>query len=225
VLEPSRPERERQLELLQQVPVDGMRAVIARRMTQSLHEMAQLTLHRRVIATELSGFRASFAEDVCPSVNDVVLAVVARTLARHPALNATLEADIISRWRPVHLGVAVAVEGGLVVPVIRNADRLPLANLREEAARVASLARAGRLTFADLRDGTFTVTNLGQFGVDGFTPIINAPQVAILGVGRVTGESMMLSLTIDHRAVDGVPAAQFLADLAAVFENLGGYEW
>ena len=212
----------RQAELCEAVPLEGMRAVIAHRMAQSLQDMAQLTLHREVGVTTLLEFQESLPGDSKPGLNDLVLGAVARTLTRHPAINATLEEQVIYRWKSVHLGMAVALDPGLVVPVIRNAERLSLQALREEAAGLAAAARSGRLTMPDLQGGTFTVSNLGAFGVDGFTPIINPPQVAILGIGRVRRESMMLSLTIDHRALDGVPAARFLQDLATVIENPGG---
>jgi pyruvate dehydrogenase E2 component (dihydrolipoamide acetyltransferase) len=214
---------DREAELLEAVPLQGMRAVIARRMTQSLQAMAQLTLHRDVEATQLVQFREAFAPEARPSINVLVLAAVARVLARHPAVNATLEAETISRWRSVHLGMAVATDGGLTVPVIRDADQLSLAALGKEAARLGQLAREGRLTMADLQGGTFTVSNLGGIGIDAFTPIINPPQVAILGVGRVRNGSMTLSLTIDHRALDGAPGARFLQDLADVLEDPSGY--
>jgi len=206
----------RETELAEEVRLEGMRAVIARRLTESLQSMAQLTLHREVQTAKLVEFRDSFAADSRPSVNDVVLLGVARVLARHPLVNATLERETIFRWRCVHLGMAVALDEGLVVPVIRNADKLSLANLQEETARLGRAAREGALTMSDLHDGTFTVSNLGAFGIDAFTPIINPPQVAILGVGRADRGSMTLSLTIDHRALDGVTGARFLHDLAEV---------
>jgi pyruvate dehydrogenase E2 component (dihydrolipoamide acetyltransferase) len=198
-----------------------MRGVIARAMTQSLREMAQLTLHSRVDVSKLVAFRESFAAGSRPSVNELVLACVARALPRHPSVNATLEDDTILRWRCVHLGMAVAVDAGLVVPVIRNAETLSLGALREEAARLGQAARDGALTMAEIQGATFTVSNLGGFGIDAFTPIINPPQVAVLGVGRLDQGSMTLSLTIDHRALDGVPGARFLQDLADVFRDPG----
>lgn len=201
-------------DLLEEVRLEGIRGVIARRLTESLREMAQLTLHRQVEATALVEYRRSQPPDSRPSVNDVVLALVAHALTRHPAVNATLENNLVSRWRCVHLGTAVAVEAGLIVPVIRNADQLSFSELRAEAARLQALARDRKLAVTDLEGGTFTVSNLGGFGVDGFTPIVNPPQVAILGVGRIADGAMTLSLTIDHRALDGVPGARFLADLA-----------
>jgi pyruvate dehydrogenase E2 component (dihydrolipoamide acetyltransferase) len=213
---------DRDNELLEAVPLDGMRAVIARTMTQSLREMAQLTLHRQVETEQLVRYRESFDADSRPSFNDLVLSAVARTLLHHPSLNATLEADTISRWKHVHLGMAVAVDAGLVVPVIRNADTLSLPELRAEAARLGLAARDGKLRMPDIQGGTFTVSNLGGFGIDGFTPIVNPPQVAILGVGRIGDPSMTLSLTIDHRALDGVPGARFLQDLADALESPDG---
>ena len=203
-------------ELLEVVRLEGLRGVIAQRLTESLRESAQLTLHRDVDASALVGLRESTAPR--PSFNDLVLFVVSRALPRHPHLNATLEDSTISRWRPVHLGTAVAIEDGLVVPVIRNADRLGLTELQAEAARLHALARDRKLAMADITGGTFTVTNLGAFGIDGFTPILNPPQVGILGVGRVRSDgTMTLSLTIDHRALDGVPGARFLEELAQLF--------
>jgi pyruvate dehydrogenase E2 component (dihydrolipoyllysine-residue acetyltransferase) len=207
-------------DLVEEVPLTGMRGVIARRMTESLQEAAQLTLHREIAADHLVQFRNDSSLDPRPSINDLLLAAVARALAEHPEVNATLENGTISRWRRVHLGTAVAVPGGLVVPVIRDADQLSLPALCSEANRLQGLARTGGLTIPDLEGGTFTVSNLGAFGIDSFTPIINPPQVAILGVGRIHREHMTLSLTIDHRAIDGVPGAQFLDDLAQAVGNL-----
>ncbi|WP_131770223.1 2-oxo acid dehydrogenase subunit E2 [Candidatus Protofrankia californiensis] len=201
------------------VPLKGMRAAIAAAMMQSLHGTAQLTLHRRFNPEPLVAYRQGFSSDARPSLNDLVLAATARVLHTHPWVNATVEDDTIYRWRCVHLGMAVALDNGLVVPVIRNADRLTLEQLRTETARLGSLARQGRLKVSDIQSGTFTVTNLGHFGIDAFTPILNALQVAILGVGRFENASATLSLTIDHRALDGVPGANFLRDLSAALEN------
>lgn len=211
-------------ELLEAVRLDGLRGVIARGMTESLRRMAQFTLHRQVEAAPLLRFHKELAGKCKPSINDLVLAATAKALAQHPALNATLEGETIFRWRPVHLGMAVAVEAGLVVPVIRSAQELSLASLTQQTTRLIRLARNGGLAMADLQDGTFTVTNLGSLGVDAFTPIINPPQVAILGVGRIAHGVMTLSLTIDHRALDGAPAGRFLQDLADCLENPGRHQ-
>jgi pyruvate dehydrogenase E2 component (dihydrolipoamide acetyltransferase) len=205
-------------ELLERVRLEGIRGVIAQRLTESLRQSAQLTLHRDVDAAALVELRKRRTDGARPSLNDLVLFAVSRALPRHPQLNATIEDSTISRWRPVHLGTAVAIADGLVVPVIRDANRLTLAELHADAARLHALARERKLAIADISGGTFTVTNLGAFGIDAFTPIVNPPQVAILGVGRVRGDgAMTLSLTIDHRALDGVPGARFLEELAHLF--------
>ncbi len=209
----------READLLKAVPLAGMRGVIARTMTRSLHEMAQLTLHSEVDAEPLLRLRESVAGNRRPSVTDLLLALTANTLISHRDLNATLEDGSILVWRPVHLGFAVAVDDGLVVPVIRNADRLSLDELQLETVRLTDIARTRGLKLADVDGATFTVTNLGAYGIDAFTPIINPPQVAILGVGRIRRNAITLSLTIDHRAVDGVPAARFLQAMAAALAN------
>lgn len=207
------------MDLLEAVPLQGMRAVIARNLTQSLRDMAQLTLHRQIDPGELLALRERLREPVRPSLNSLVLAAVAHVLPRHPAVNATLEEDTIYRWAGVNLGMAVAVDAGLLVPVIRDAHALSLAEIQEQSTELARQARAGRLALTDMEGATFTVTNLGGFRIDSFTPIVNPPQVAILGVGRAVRDSMTLSLTIDHRALDGAPAARFLDDLAEALEQ------
>lgn len=210
---------EKQSELHDAVPIKGMRAAIAASMVASLQNTAQLTLHRSFNPQALVAFRQGLRPESRPSFNDLFLAATARVLRDHPSVNATVEGNTINRWRSVHLGMAVAVTEGLVVPVVRNADKLTLLQLRDETARLGGLARRGRLTMGDMQNATFTVTNLGSFGVDAFTPIINPPQVAILGIGRLGETTSSLSLTIDHRALDGAPGARFLQDLACVLEN------
>ena len=203
--------------LLAQIPLRGMRRTIARRMTESLQSSAQLTLHTICGAAGLfSTFGAM--KELQPlgsiSLNDLLLFAVARTLPEHPALNATLEDDVISRWTSVNLGFAVALEDGLIVPVIRECQERELHDLASAAHGLAEKSRTGALTMTDVTDGTFTVTNLGGFGIDHFTPIINPPQVGILGIGRATPQGLPLSLTIDHRALDGVVGARFLSGLS-----------
>jgi pyruvate dehydrogenase E2 component (dihydrolipoamide acetyltransferase) len=202
------------------VPIKGMRAAIAKSMMSSLQGSAQLTLHRQFDAGPLVDARRQFQAPDRPSLNDLILAITARVLRQHPEVNATVDDQnrAILRWREVNIGMAVALDAGLVVPVIRNADKLTIAQLRAESLRLAGAARQGQLSLAEMQGGTFTVTNLGSFGIDAFTPIINPPQVAILGIGRIHQATCTLSLTIDHRALDGVPGAQFLADLATALE-------
>jgi pyruvate dehydrogenase E2 component (dihydrolipoamide acetyltransferase) len=209
------------------IPLRGMRKVIAERMHASLQEMAQLTLGMTVQMDEAVKLRTQLADEwaaegVRPSFTDLVIKAVAKALQRHPLLNARVTAAGIELLTEVHIGMAVAVPDGLLVPVIRDADRRPLKEIAAESTRLAEAARAGRITLDELAGSTFTVTPLGMYDVDFFTPIINPPNVAILGVGRIhdaTGwendrpvrrRQMTLSLTIDHRAVDGAPAAAFL---------------
>jgi pyruvate dehydrogenase E2 component (dihydrolipoamide acetyltransferase) len=219
------------------LPHTEMRRTIAARMVAGVTQAAPVTLTTRADATNLVNLRGQFkaaagtADDVVPGYTDFVVKLVAVSLRRYPLLQA--------RWRddglfvPDHVAIAVAVdtEAGLLVPVIRDADRL---TLREVAARSRDLvarARAGRLTATDMRDATFTVTNLGGFGIDAFTPIVHLPQCAVLGVGRIAREpavvgdrivprdQVTLSLTFDHRVVDGAPAARFLETLRGCLEQ------
>jgi pyruvate/2-oxoglutarate dehydrogenase complex dihydrolipoamide acyltransferase (E2) component len=209
------------------IPMRGMRKVIAERMHASLQEMAQLTLGMTVQMDEAVKLRTQLADEwaaegVRPSFTDLVIKAVAKALLRHPLLNARVTEAGIELLTEIHIGMAVAVPDGLLVPVIRDADRRPLKEIAAESSRLAEAARAGRITLDELAGSTFTVTPLGMYDVDFFTPIINPPNVAILGVGRIhdaTGwendrpvrrRQMTLSLTIDHRAVDGAPAAAFL---------------
>jgi pyruvate/2-oxoglutarate dehydrogenase complex dihydrolipoamide acyltransferase (E2) component len=172
---------------------------------------------------------------VRPSVNDLVLFAVSRVLPEHPQVNAHLDGEELLLFEEVNLGVAVAVEDGLVVPVITGVAERDLADLAAEGRRLAQAARAGSLKLEELDGATFSVTNLGMFGVTSFNPIINLPQVGILGVGTATprlaqqgdGEIverrfMTLSFTFDHRAMDGAGAARFLQDVCSRLEQADG---
>ena len=200
----------------------GMRGTIAKRMHSSLHEMAQLTLTMDADMDAVVADRARRkAEGTAPGYTDYVVAAAARALRRHPAVNAQVTADGIAQLPDVHVGLAVALDEGLMVPVVRHADRSPLATISAETTRLATAARAGKLGLDDLEGGTFSVTALGMFGVDAFTPVINPPNAAILGVGRLRDDLVLvdgvvasrtrltLSLTWDHRVLDGAPAAAF----------------
>jgi len=213
------------------VPVKGVRKVIAERMLQSLQTTAQLTMHASADARALQTLRARLKASPEAlglrgvTINDLVLLAVARTLAQFPNLNATFSGDAIQQHKRVHLGVAVDTPRGLVVPVVRNADTLSLRALSAEARRLAVAAQNNKSQPDDLTGGTFTVTNLGAFGIELFTPVLNPPQVAILGVCNIVpkpvqvGEEVQflphigLSLTINHQVVDGAPAARFLQAL------------
>ena len=168
------------------------------------------------------------------SYNDLFLTILAKALAEHPRLNASLAgtADYaIKLWPQIDIAVAVDTERGLLAPVVRGVDRKGLAQLAAETAALAERARGGKCTPDELTGGTFTLTNLGMFGIDAFTPIINLPECAILGVGRIKTqpvwvadhveprEMVWLSLTFDHRLVDGGPAARFLQRVAQLAEK------
>jgi len=215
------------------IPLKGMRGAIASRMVASLHEMAQLTHGFEVSMDAAVAFRAELKRDwpelglAVPSLNDLVVRAAALALREHPALNATVVGDEIHVLPSIHVGMAVAVPGGLVVPVIRDADRLSLQELSVVTRTLATKARDGALSLPEMEGGTFAVTSLGTYGVDFFTPVINPGNVAILGVGRlrdgvrwsdddrpIRTKVLTLSLTFDHRAVDGAPAAQYLQTVA-----------
>jgi pyruvate dehydrogenase E2 component (dihydrolipoamide acetyltransferase) len=193
-----------------------MRLAIARQMQQSLQSSAQLTLFRTVPSAELVEVRAGLqARGLRCSLTDLLLFVVSRVLPAHPLLNSTIDGDEVTTWESVNLGFAVALDEGLLAPVIKECQTKPLPAIAAEAVGLAERARSGGLGIAAVMDGTFTLSNLGQFGVEHFTPIVNPPQVAILGVGRLGPASELpLSLTIDHRVVDGAPGAMFLDALA-----------
>jgi pyruvate dehydrogenase E2 component (dihydrolipoamide acetyltransferase) len=212
--------------LLQQptevIPLRGMRGTIASRMHDSLQQMAQLTLHMDVDMSAVIADRAARqAQGAAPGFTDYIVAATARALRDHPYVNSQITADGVALLPEVHVGLAVAVEHGLLVPVVRHADTLALADLAAETARLAAAARAGTLKLTELEGGTCSVTALGMYGVDGFTPVVNAPNTAILGVGRLRDDTawhdesprrttvLTLSLTWDHRAFDGAPAAEF----------------
>ena len=214
------------------VPLTGMRRAIASRMHDSIQSMAQLTLTRQIDATELIALQQAMkAEGADISVTDYVLKAVTVALADHPSLNATLEKDVITQYARIDLGVAVALDDGLIVPVVRDAGTKPLAELSAEVRDLAERVRAKSAKPTEISGSTFTVTNLGAYGIDGFTPIINPPEVAILGVGRAMEvptrdgdqvawrQMITFSLTIDHRAVDGAPGAHFLHTLAEIIAD------
>ncbi|MFZ5493180.1 MAG: dihydrolipoamide acetyltransferase family protein [Pseudomonadota bacterium] len=200
------------------------RGRIAERLLASLRETAQLTLTRDIDVTDLAAWRERAPSR--PGWGDLVGWALGRVLPRHPLLNATVDGDRVQPSGAVHLGFAVALDDGLVTPVIRGADTLSLDEFAARAADLARRARSGSLLRGETDGGTFTVSNLGGHGIDAFTPIVNPPQAAILGLGRVRevavrdGEGiawrqcLTASLTFDHRVADGVPAAALLQDLA-----------
>jgi len=215
--------------------VRGMRKVIAERMYASLQETAQLTMDMDVAMDDCVKLRSQLIEEwagdsVRPSYTDIVMKAAAKALLDHPRMNAQYLGTEMNLRGEVHVGMAVALEEGLVVPVVRHVDQIGLKEIAQESSRLAGLAREGKLGLDDMAGGTFTVSTLGMFGVDSFTPILNPPEVGILGVNRlrddvrwegerpVRQKAMTLSLTWDHRALDGAPAAQFLASVRDYLE-------
>ncbi len=218
------------------VALTTLRKTIARRMQESHLATASVTITREVDATGLVALRTDIlkelsASDPRPTYTDFLVAILGRVLLRHPNLNALFNGEALEVYDDVHMGIAVDTDRGLVVPVIRSTVHKGLLELAGERIRLSQRAVEGILLPDELGGGTFTLTNLGTLGVDGFTPIINPPQVAILGVGRIRPvpavfedqvtirQGMVLSLTFDHRVVDGAPAARFLADVAQLVEK------
>jgi pyruvate dehydrogenase E2 component (dihydrolipoamide acetyltransferase) len=208
------------------IPFSGMRQIIAENMTSSLQTMAQLTVTTEVDVTELVDLRERLKKEFEVTYTDLIVKAVTIALKKHPRLNATLAGEVIQLVDDLHIGVGVALEEGLIVPVIRNADRLTIQQIGATIRELAVKARNNTLEIDEISGGTFTITNLGAYGIDAFTPVINPPEAAILGVGRIVEKlviyhgdvarrrMMVLSLTFDHRLVDGAPAAAFLQTLA-----------
>ena len=213
------------------IPLQGMRKIICERMHQSLMQSAQMTHTVEVDVTELAKKRNAIKEGFQVSFNDMLIKITAEVLKNHPMVNSSLKGNEIHVFSKMNIGMAVAVPDGLIVPVIQNAGEKTLREIASETVELAEKARALKLTKEEMSGGTFTVTNLGMFGIDAFTPIINQPESAILGIGRIVekpaifeGEvrkrkMMFLSLTFDHRIIDGAPAAEFLRDMREAVED------
>jgi pyruvate dehydrogenase E2 component (dihydrolipoamide acetyltransferase) len=226
------------------IPLKGVRRVVADRMLESLQTTAQLTLHASADARAIQAYRQKLKTSDETSglqaitLNDLLLYAVSRVLPQHPTLNALFQAEIIHQHKHVHLGFAVDTPRGLLVPVIRNANQRSLFALAQESKRLATACLSSAATPDELSGGTFTVSNLGNLGIESFTPLLNPPQVAILGVGAIQLKPveekgqiqfiphLSLSLTINHQVVDGAPGARFLQALShslAQFELLLAY--
>ncbi len=215
------------------IPLKGMRKIIAQRMVESLTELAQANHRMEVDMTEAVRVREQLkALGVKVSYNDMVIRCVAKALTEFPMMNASMTDTAIIQKHYVNVGMAVATDTGLLVPVIRGADKLTLSEISEKAHDLGRRTREGGLTPDELAGGTFTVTNLGMFGVDSFTAIVNKPEAGILAVGQMKKKAvvldddtiavrpmMWLSLTYDHRIIDGAPAAQFLSRVRQLLEN------
>ena len=220
-------------------PLKGVRKVVAKRMMESLTSTAQLTLNTTANAAGILAMRKKVknADEALGlnkiTLNDLVCFAVSRTLLKYPVFNAHLEDGVLTEFEQVHLGFACDTPRGLLVPVIRSAQTLGLKAFSDEAKRLAGGAIDGSLSPEFLSGGTFTVSNIGSFGIETFTPVINLPQTAILGVGAITPrptvaadgsigveQRLNLSLTIDHQVIDGADGARFLRDLVAAIENI-----
>ena len=220
-------------------PLKGVRKVVAKRMMESLSSTAQLTLNTTANAAGILAMRKKVknADEALGlnkiTLNDLVCFAVSRTLLKYPVFNAHLEDGVLTEFEQVHLGFACDTPRGLLVPVIRSAQALGLKAFSDEAKRLAGGAIDGSLSPDFLSGGTFTVSNIGSFGIETFTPVINLPQTAILGVGAITPrptvaadgsigveQRLNLSLTIDHQVIDGADGARFLRDLVAAIENI-----
>jgi pyruvate dehydrogenase E2 component (dihydrolipoamide acetyltransferase) len=223
--------------------ISPIRRVIIQRMTESARTLAPVTLTTDADATELVRIRALLKEEAAegervPSYSDLIARLVALSLIEFPELNASLLNDRIVQHQAVHMGIAVDTERGLLVPVVRDADRKSAHQIADEFSRLIDQTRAGTVSTDDLKGSTFTISNLGMFDIDAFTPIINLPECAILGLGRIQArplvidenteeiavrKMMALSLTFDHRVVDGAPAARFLQSVKRKIER--PYTW
>ncbi len=216
----------------------NIRKVIARQMHHSISSMAQLTHTVSFDASAIMGLRSQLKQaaekdllEKVPTIGDMILYAVSRVLARHEACNAHYDDEQMTYFKHVNLGVAVDTPRGLMVPTIFKADNLSLGEISTQVRSLAGMCREGTISPDLLQGGTFTVSNLGAFGIESFTPVINPPQTCILGVCTITDRvrerdgnletwpAMTLSLTYDHRALDGAPASRFLQDLCKALEN------
>ncbi|MFD0773771.1 dihydrolipoamide acetyltransferase family protein [Streptomonospora algeriensis] len=219
-----------------ELQVSNVRKVIARRLTQSKQEAPHFYLRRTIDAEALKGFRAQINAQLEStgnkvSFNDLIVKACATTLRTHPEVNRSWVDEKLLQHGRINMGVAVAVEAGLVVPVLHDADKMPLSEIAERSRELAERAREGKLKPQEMNGGTFSVSNLGMYGMDSFSAVINPPEAAILAVGAmkqqpvvhegevVARNTMALELSVDHRAVDGAVGAAFLKDLAEVLEN------
>jgi pyruvate dehydrogenase E2 component (dihydrolipoamide acetyltransferase) len=222
-------------QLIDRQPISHHRQLIASRMSESARQCPVVTLTTDADVTEIANRRESMklATDGCPvpSYNSLFAVVVSMALTEHPEINASFDGDAILRWKSVNLGIAVDTPSGLVVPVAHNLESKEFDQIILELDALLNRASMGRALPDELTGGTFTITNLGNFGVDAFTPLLNPPESAILGIGRISQKCVVkeekmiirnmitLSLTFDHRIIDGVPAARFLQCITKLLEQ------
>jgi len=215
------------------LPLSNIWRIMAERTTQSWTSVPHFYLVREVNAGRLIAWREQMLKRSAAKVTytDLLVTIVAAALRMHPRLNASWSEGKVTLKQEVHIGLAVAVEEGLVVPVIHQSDKLNLSEIAQQREELVTKAQAGKLRPQDISGGTFTISNLGMYGVDAFNAIINQPQVAILAVGRIAERvvplngqpavqpMLLLTLSCDHRAVDGARGAQFLDTVAALIEE------
>jgi pyruvate dehydrogenase E2 component (dihydrolipoamide acetyltransferase) len=219
------------------IPLSGVRGVIAQRMAASAHTTAAVTTMTQADATELVRVRESLGKEwsasvgFAPSYGHLLTVILAKALAEFPYMNAHLVGEKIRQLASINIGLAVDTEQGLMVPVLKGVESMLLADVVRGSSDLVQRAREGKLLPDELHGGTFTLSNMGIFDVEASTPIINPPECAILGVGRIAprpaafeGElclrhTVMLSLTFDHRAIDGAPAARFLERVKHLVEH------
>jgi pyruvate dehydrogenase E2 component (dihydrolipoamide acetyltransferase) len=221
----------------ERIPLKGVRGIITSRMAESVHTTARVTLLMDVDATAFTLLRERlnkrFAGEwgFAPSYNDLLVKIVASALRQYPYMNARLAEDAIEILSPIHIGMAVDTQRGLIVPVLRDADRKNLQQIGTELRRLVQKSQESAILPDEIRGGTFTITNLGMYDVTAFTPVINLPEAAILGVGKISSalkiidgqaaeyQKLVLSLVFDHRLVDGAPAARFLQFIKDMIED------
>jgi pyruvate dehydrogenase E2 component (dihydrolipoamide acetyltransferase) len=223
---------------MKQVPLTPMRRTIAARLMHSRQTTVPVTITARCDATALLAFRqqlkslSSSLQHAIPTINDILVKLTAAALRQHPMLAATWAEDHLLLPESIHLGIAVDTEAGLLVPVIRDVGTSTLTQIAAQSQRLIVAARAGQLAAADMQGACFTLSNLGSLGVEAFTPVINPPESAILGIGAIVREAvplddgtftardrLTLSLTFDHRVNDGAAAARFLQTIRHLIEH------
>ncbi len=220
-------------------PITTRRRIIAERLTFSRQRTVPVTLTTKADATKLIALRSQWksrsSSSSVPSYQDIIIKLIAEIMTRHPRIAGRWEQDaiVIPREHEMNIGMAVDTEDGLLVPVIQNVNGLTLGELAEKSHELVERARVGKLVASEMQSGVFTVTNLGSFGIDAFTPVINLPESAILGLGAIRMEpaatpagkiiarhTLSLSLTFNHRIIDGAPAARFLQELVTAIADL-----
>jgi len=219
--------------LIEIIPIKGIRRTIFDNMFLSLSQSAQLTLHTDAGAEAIVRLKdqISTISGKKVSYNAIFIKIVAAALKRHPRINASVDGDNIKVWKDINIGFAMEKDDYLIVPVVRAPDKKGLLEIEDEIDNLINRARQGQLSPDELSGGTFTITNLGFAGIDHFTPIIRPPESAILGIGRIIDRPVVrdgkivaekrigLSLTFDHRIIDGAPASRFLKDISSLIEN------